>query len=286
MLEFLLSASLTYPDIAPEIFKLGPWAIRIGEESYNIGPFALRWYSMAYLFGWGLGWYYMLQLIKKKGAPCTPAQIGDFAFWAMLGTILGGRLGYVLFYNLDQYLRKPGDILAVWDGGMSFHGGFIGVSLATYWFCKKQNIAFFRFTDLLACVSPIGLFLGRLANFINGELFGRTTDSEIGMVFPRGGPLPRHPSQLYEAALEGLVLFFLLWYLFNFTQIRKKPGVLTGIFIIGYAIARTTVEQFREPDNHLGFLYGTSFLTMGQMLSIPMVILGLYLIFRPKRKAI
>jgi len=272
MLEILLSLGLTYPDISPVIVK--------------IGPLSIRWYSMAYLFGWAFAWYYMLQLIKKRGAPCSAAQVGDFAFWAMIGIIIGGRLGYVLFYNFSFYWGHPGDILALWDGGMSFHGGFIGVSVATYLFCKNQKIAFLRFTDILACAAPIGLFLGRLANFINGELFGRITDSNIGMVFPRGGPLPRHPSQLYEAALEGLALFFILWFLFHFTALRKKPGVLTGVFIIGYAAARTFVEQFREPDNQLGFLYGTDFLTMGQLLSIPMVLLGLYLIFRKDRKAI
>jgi len=272
MLEILLSATLTYPDISPIIAK--------------IGPLTIRWYSMAYLFGWAIAWFYMLQLIKRKGAPCTAAQVGDFAFWAMMGVILGGRIGYVLFYNFSYYHGHPGDIFALWDGGMSFHGGFIGVSVATYLFCKKQKIAFYRFTDLLACVSPIGLFLGRLANFINGELFGRITDSPFGMIFPRGGPLPRHPSQLYEAALEGLGLFFLMWFLFHFTPLRKKPGRLTGIFILGYAAARTFVEQFREPDNQLGFLYGTDFLTMGQLLSLPMALLGLYLIFRKIKKSL
>ncbi|MCF8473715.1 MAG: prolipoprotein diacylglyceryl transferase [Emcibacter sp.] len=272
MLEILLSNALNYPNISPEIVK--------------IGPLTIRWYSMAYLLGWGFAWYYMLQLIKKKGSPCNAAQIGDFAFWAMMGVILGGRLGYVLFYNFSYYMSHPFDIPAMWDGGMSFHGGFIGVSLATYIFCKKQKIAFFRFTDILACASPIGLFLGRLANFVNGELFGRVTDAKIGMIFPRGGPLPRHPSQLYEAVLEGLLLFFLLWYLFNFTNLRKKAGVITGIFIIGYAASRTFVEQFREPDNHIGFLYGTKFLTMGQLLSIPMVLIGLYLIFRKHKPSL
>lgn len=272
MLEYLLSATLTFPNISPDII--------------SFGPLTIRWYSMAYLAGWAIAWFYMLQLIKKRGAPCSAEQVGDFAFWAMMGVIIGGRLGYVLFYNFSHYLSHPGDILALWDGGMSFHGGFIGVSLATYFFCRKHKIPFFRFTDILACASPIGLLLGRLANFINGELFGRPTDSEFGMVFPRGGPLPRHPSQLYEAALEGLALFFLLWVLFHFTDARKKPGLLTGTFIISYAAARTFVEQFREPDNHIGFLYGTGFLTMGQLLSIPMVLLGLYLIFRKENKAI
>lgn len=272
MLEILLSSSLTYPDISPDIIK--------------IGPLTIRWYSMAYLGGWAFAWFYMLKMIKKKGAPCTAEQVGDFAFWAMMGVIFGGRFGYVLFYNFSYYLNHPADIFAMWDGGMSFHGGFIGVSLATYFFCKKYKIPFFRLTDLLACITPFALFLGRLANFINGELFGRTTDAPIGMVFPRGGPLPRHPSQLYEAALEGVVLFVLLWFLFYFTNLRKKPGILTGVFVVGYASARTIVEQFREPDNHIGFLYGTDFLTMGQLLSIPMVLVGLYLIFRPHKKSI
>ncbi|VAV93684.1 Prolipoprotein diacylglyceryl transferase [hydrothermal vent metagenome] len=272
MLEIILSTSLTFPDISPDIVK--------------IGPLTIRWYSMAYLAGWGLAWFYMLQLIKKKGAPCNAAQVGDFFFWAMIGIILGGRLGYVLFYKFSYYLGHPADILALWDGGMSFHGGFLGVAIASYIFCRKQKIAFLRFTDLMACVSPIGLLLGRVANFINGELFGRTTDAPVGMIFPRGGPLPRHPSQLYEAALEGLALFFLLWFLFNFTQARKKPGLLTGVFLVGYALARTFVEQYREPDNHLGFLYGTGFLTMGQLLSIPMIAVGLYLVFRKYNKAI
>ncbi|MCK5423874.1 MAG: prolipoprotein diacylglyceryl transferase [Emcibacter sp.] len=272
MLEFLLSSTLTFPNISPDLI--------------SFGPFTIRWYSLAYLAGWGFAWFYMLQLIKKKGAPCTPVQVGDFAFWAMMGVIFGGRLGYVLFYNFSYYLSHPGDILALWDGGMSFHGGFIGVALATLFFCKKRKIPFFRFTDLLSCITPFALFLGRLANFINGELFGRPTDAAVGMVFPRGGPLPRHPSQLYEAALEGLALFFLLWFLFHYTNSRKKPGVLTGVFLIGYAGARTFVEQFREPDNHIGFLYGTGFLTMGQLLSIPMVLVGLYLIFRKVNKAI
>lgn len=272
MLEILLSTALAFPDISPDII--------------SIGPFTIRWYSLAYLGGWAVAWFYMLQLIKKKDAPCTAQQVGDFAFWAMVGVILGGRLGYVVFYNFGFYLSHPGDILALWDGGMSFHGGFVGVALATLFFCRKHKIPFFRFTDLLACISPFALFLGRLANFVNGELFGRPTEAAIGMVFPHGGPLARHPSQLYAAALEGLALFFLLWFLFHFTGLRKKPGLLTGVFLLGYAAARTFVEQFREPDNHIGFLYGTEFLTMGQLLSIPMALVGIYLIFRKVNKTI
>lgn len=270
MLEIIFSAALTFPKIDPVLVELG--------------PFAIRWYSLAYLAGWGFAWFYLLKMIKKPGAPCTEAQISDYMFWAMMGIILGGRLGYVLFYNLGYFLENPSKILAVWDGGMSFHGGFLGVAVASYIFSRKNKIAFFRFTDLIACASPVGLFLGRLANFIKGELFGRTTDAPVGMVFPGGGPLPRHPSQLYEAALEGVVLFTLLWALFTFTNVRKKPGVLTGVFLLGYAAARTLVEHFREPDAHLGFIGGTDFLTMGQTLSVPMVLVGLYLVFRPHKK--
>jgi len=169
---------------------------------------------------------------------------------------------------------------------MSFHGGFAGVCVATWLYCRKEGIPLMRFADLVACVAPIGLLLGRLANFINGELYGRITDAPIGMVFPNGGPYPRHPSQLYEAALEGLVLLIILWALFYFTKARLKAGVLTGVFLIGYATARTIAEQFREPDAHIGFLFGGDLLTMGQMLSIPMVLAGLYLIFRQQKSAL
>ncbi|WP_417317416.1 prolipoprotein diacylglyceryl transferase [Emcibacter sp.] len=272
MIEFLFSSALAYPDIDPVLLE--------------IGPLTIRWYSLAYLAGWILGWGYMLKLIKVKGAPCNRQHVADFAFWAMLGTILGGRLGYVLFYNLNYYLANPDKILALWDGGMSFHGGFIGVALGTWYFCYKSKVPFLRFADLVACVAPIGLFLGRIANFINGELFGRVTDAPIGMVFPNGGPLPRHPSQLYEAALEGVVLFLLLSLLYYFTKARQKPGLIAGAFLIGYAASRTIVENFRQPDSHLNFLWGTDFLTMGQLLSIPMVLVGLYLILRPKKKLI
>lgn len=272
MAEFLFFSILSYPDIDPILVQ--------------IGPIAIRWYSLSYLGGLLFAWFYMTKLIKVKAAPCTKEHISDFIFWAMMGIIIGGRLGYVLFYNLSFYMKNISDIFAVWDGGMSFHGGFVGVCVSTIWFCRKNKIPLFRFADLVACASPIGLMLGRFANFINGELYGRTTDAAIGMVFPGGGPLPRHPSQLYEAMLEGLLLFFILYFAYFFTKARHKPGMLTGIFIVGYAIARTFVEQFREPDGHIGFLFGTELLTMGQMLSAPMVLFGLYLIFRPKKASL
>jgi phosphatidylglycerol---prolipoprotein diacylglyceryl transferase len=272
MTEFLLSSALSYPNIDPILFQ--------------IGPFAIRWYSLSYLGGLILAWYYMSKLINVKAPPCKQIHISDFIFWAMMGIIIGGRLGYVLFYNPGYYLHNLGDALAVWDGGMSFHGGLIGVIVSTIMFAKKNKIPLFRFADIIACASPLGLMLGRFANFINGELYGRPTEASIGMVFPNGGPLPRHPSQLYEAMLEGFLLFFILYFVYYFTAARKEPGMITGLFLVGYASARTFVEQFREPDSHIGFLFGTDILTMGQMLSLPMVLIGLYLIFRPKSSAL
>ena len=272
MIEFLLSSALTYPDIDPILVQFGPVAI--------------RWYSLAYLAGWFLGWGYMLKLIKVKGAPCNKQHVADFAFWAMVGTIIGGRLGYVIFYKPSLYISNPLEIFALWDGGMSFHGGFLGVALGTWYFCSRAKVPFLRFADVVACVAPIGLFLGRIANFINGELYGRVTDSPFGMVFPGGGPLPRHPSQLYEAALEGIALFLILSFLYYFTKARQKPGLIAGTFLIGYSIARAIVENFRQPDSHLNFLFGTDFLTMGQLLSLPMVLVGLYLILRPGKSKI
>ena len=272
MTEYLLFSALTYPNIDPILFELG--------------PIVIRWYSLAYLGGLIFAWVYMSRLLRVKPAPCTQEHVSDFIFWAMMGIIIGGRLGYVLFYNPSFYLSNPGAALAVWDGGMSFHGGFIGVCVSTIFFCKKHKIPLFRFADIIACASPIGLMLGRFANFINGELYGRVTNASIGMIFPTGGPLARHPSQLYEAVLEGLLLFFILYFAYNFTKARHKPGLITGMFIIGYAMARTFVEQFREPDGHIGFLFGTDMITMGQLLSTPMVLFGLYLIFRPKKSAL
>lgn len=272
MTEYLLFSALSYPNIDPILVQFG--------------PIAIRWYSLSYLGGLIFAWIYMGRLIRVNAAPCNQEQVSDYIFWAMMGIIFGGRLGYVLFYNFSYYIDNIGDAFAVWDGGMSFHGGFVGVCVATILFCKKNKIPLFRFADIIACASPIGLMLGRFANFINGELYGRVTDAPIGMVFPGGGPLPRHPSQLYEAMLEGFLLFFILYFVYNFTNARHKPGLITGLFIIGYALARTFVEQFREPDGHLGFLFGTDILTMGQLLSAPMVLFGLYLIFKPQKPAL
>jgi len=192
--------------------------------------------------------------------------------------MLGGRLGYVLFYKPDYYLANPVQILRIWEGGMSFHGGMIGFVLAFYLFARKHHTDFAGVIDVLACVAPIGLFFGRIANFINGELYGRITAMPWGIVFPRGGDLPRHPSQLYEAGMEGIALFAVLMLLLKFARAREKPLFLGGVFLVGYAISRIIAECFREPDDFLGFFFG--YVTMGQLLSLPMLGLGLYLIFR------
>ncbi len=205
--------------------------------------------------------------------------------WAVLGVVLGGRLGYVLFYHPEYFAGHPADIVKVWQGGMSFHGGMLGVIIAFYWFAKRQSVAFLPLMDLVAAAAPIGLFFGRIANFVNGELYGRVTDPDVAplaMVFPRGGSLPRHPSQLYEAGLEGLVLFTVI-VLFIYTRhALKKPGTVSGVFLLGYGLSRFIVEFFREPDAHLGLLLFD--FSMGQWLCVPMVLLGVYMIRQAQMK--
>ncbi len=246
----------------------------------QLGPFAVRWYALAYIAGLILAWRYMRVLAAGPPAVAGAEDVDDFLTWATLGVILGGRLGYVLFYKAGYYLADPMAALRVWEGGMSFHGGFLGVVVAGLVFVRRRGISALAFADLLASAAPIGLFLGRLANFANGELFGRPTDVPWAMVFPRGGPVPRHPSQLYEAALEGLVLFALLFVLWRIAAVRRRRGVLCGVFLVGYAAARGTVELFRQPDAHIGFLSAGT--TMGQWLSLPMLVAGLWLIFRAR----
>lgn len=241
----------------------------------EFGPLAIRWYSLAYIFGLVLGWRMMRHLSLRVAKIVTLEDTDDFLMWATLGVILGGRLGYVMFYRLDYYLNDLMGILAVWQGGMSFHGGLLGVIVATVLFTRKRKIPLLIFSDILAVASPIGLFFGRIANFINGELFGRVADVPWAMVFPRGGPFPRHPSQLYEAALEGLLLFIILLVASRFQFVRRHPGMLSGLFILGYGLARSIVELFREPDAHLGILSAGA--TMGQWLSLPMIIFGIAL---------
>jgi phosphatidylglycerol:prolipoprotein diacylglycerol transferase len=246
----------------------------------QIGPFAIRWYALAYVVGLIAGWRYCMWLASRPPLPLARTLFDDFLVWAVLGVILGGRVGYVLFYNFSQYLQRPQEILMVWRGGMSFHGGLLGVILAMWLFARSRKLPFFALADVVACATPIGLFLGRLANFVNGELFGRPTDVPWAMVFPNGGPEPRHPSQIYEAALEGIVLFAALFAFARFTAARSKLGMLSGVFLVGYGLSRFTVEFFREPDPQLGFLaFGT---TMGQLLSLPMIAVGLLFILRAK----
>ena len=249
----------------------------------SLGPLAIRWYALAYIAGFILGWKYCQSLAKSWSGGPSVVDYDDFLTWAVVGVILGGRTGYVLFYQTDFYLNNPWEMFAVWHGGMSFHGGFLGVVVATWLFTKHRKISFLAFGDLLACATPIGLFFGRIANFVNGELFGRVTDVPWGMVFPHGGPLPRHPSQFYHAALEGLLLFSVLAVLARCPSIRQRPGILMGSFFIGYGLCRSFVELFREPDPQLGFFFGG--ITMGQILSVPMIVAGAILVLWARRRA-
>jgi phosphatidylglycerol:prolipoprotein diacylglycerol transferase len=262
---------------------MSPLAIafpHIDPVALQIGPIAIRWYALAYIAGLALGWAILRKVAARPPAVASPQQIDDYLTWAALGTILGGRLGYVLFYKPGFYLSNPLAILTVWEGGMSFHGGFLGVVVASWLFARKLGVDKWMFADVVALVSPIGLFFGRLANFINGELWGRTSDVAWAMVFPTGGPLPRHPSQLYQAGLEGVALFALMLALYAIGA-RRRPGLMTGAFFAGYGVARSLGELWRQPDAHLGFLMGG--LTMGQLLSVPMIAVGAWLIWRALR---
>jgi phosphatidylglycerol:prolipoprotein diacylglycerol transferase len=248
----------------------------------SIGPIAIRWYALAYIGGIVLGWIYARALIRNDGlwagaAPITPLQFDDFILWVTIGIILGGRTGYVLFYNLPFFIAHPAEIFELWKGGMSFHGGFLGCVAAVMLFCRQNNLPILSLGDITTAVGPIGLFLGRLANFVNSELWGRPADPSLpwAMVFPNGGPLPRHPSQLYEAGLEGIVLFTILAIMIRCGALRR-PGLILGSFIALYGCARITGELFREPDPQLGFLWRG--LTMGMLLSVPMVIAGVIIV--------
>ncbi len=263
-----MALSIAFPAIDPVLIQLGPVAI--------------RWYSLAYVAGLILGWVLARRLVVRVFVAITRDQIDDFLTWATVGVILGGRLGYVLVYNPGHYMEHPLQIFAIWQGGMSFHGGFAGVILAAILFCRKRKIPLLVLSDVLACTAPIGLFFGRLANFINGELYGRVSDAPWAMIFPAGGPYPRHPSQLYQAALEGIVLFIVAMVLIRMERMTSRPGIVTGVFFVGYGLARTFVEVFRQPDAHIGFLTGGS--TMGQLLSLPMIAIGIGFIFYAVRK--
>jgi phosphatidylglycerol:prolipoprotein diacylglycerol transferase len=247
---------------------------------FEWGWFKLRWYSLAYLAGILVGWWYLLKLLDRPGAPMARRHADDMVFYATLGIILGGRLGYVLFYRPDFYFHDPLQILRIWDGGMSFHGGVIGTTLGILWMARKHKLDWLRVHDYIACCAPFGLFFGRLANFVNGELWGRRTDLPWAIVFPAGGEVPRHPSQLYEAGLEGLLLFAILSFLFWRTDARYQPGKLVGAFLLVYGLSRFLVELVRQPDQGLEHLaWG---LTMGQTLTVPMILGGAWLIATAK----
>jgi len=255
---------LPYPQIDPVLVQLG--------------PFPIRWYALAYIAGLVAGWRIMRRVCQEPPAILTPAKIDDFLLWAALGVILGGRLGYVLFYKPIFFMHNPLAVFTLWEGGMSFHGGLLGVILAILAYALSQNVNPFMLSDLVAIVAPIGLFFGRLANFINGELWGRPSDAPWAMIFPRGGPMPRHPSQLYQAFFEGVLLLAIIWLVWKLFDARRRPALLTGVFCAGYGLARIAGEIFREPDAFLGFLWGP--ITMGMLLSVPVLLFGLALILR------
>jgi len=253
----------------------------------DLGFFQIKWYSIAYIMGIILGWAYALKIIKKlqnnagNFEPIKRSDFDDLLVYLVLGIILGGRLGYVIFYNLEYYIQNSFEIFKLWQGGMSFHGGLLGVIVAIFIFSKNKNANFFKYSDIVACVAPIGLFLGRIANFINGELFGKISTLPWAVIFPNGGNIGRHPSQIYEAILEGVMLFILI----NFLALKKnlliKTGYISSFFLITYSILRIFSENFREPDQHLGYLF--NYFSMGTVLSILTLISGFLIIFFIKK---
>lgn len=263
--------ALQFPDIDPAIVR--------------IGPIAIRWYALAYIAGLLGGWKYTRWLVSRPPFAMSPLQVDDFLVWATMGVVLGGRLGYVLFYKPLYYLAHPAEIVMVWQGGMSFHGGALGVIVAIVLFARHNKLNLLAIGDTICTVVPMGLLFGRIANFINGELFGRPAPEDLpwAMIFPAGGPVPRHPSQLYEAGMEGLILLCVMHLLWRNASFRMRPGALSGAFLAGYGIARIIGEFFRQPDANLGFLWGGA--TMGQLLSIPLVLVGAVLIVRAKAPA-
>ena len=269
---------LLFPQFSPTIVEFGPFAL----AGYQLGPFGIRWYALAYIVSLVVGWRLMRRLVRQSPPVATELQVDDFLTWATLGVVLGGRLGYVLFYQPAYYLTNPARALEVWHGGMSFHGGMLGVAIALVWFCRKNAIPLLGFADRVAVVAPVGLLLGRIANFINGELWGRPAPDWLpwAMVFPNAGNIPRHPSQLYQAAMEGLLLVIVMFALSRREAIRARFGTLTGVFLIGYSLARIIGELFRQPDAFLGFLFAGA--TMGQLLSLPMLFAGIFLVQRAR----
>ncbi|WP_415902270.1 prolipoprotein diacylglyceryl transferase [Neptuniibacter sp. QD29_5] len=250
------------------------WVHDINPIALDVGPLQIHWYGLMYLIGFAAAWWLGVRRARLPGSGWTEEQISDLIFWGAMGVVLGGRMGYVLFYHLDRFLQDPLWLFAVWEGGMSFHGGLLGVIAAMYLFGRKHGKSLFTMTDFVASLVPIGLGAGRIGNFIGGELWGRVTDGPWGVVFPRGGDLPRHPSQLYEFALEGLVLFVVLWW---FSSKPRPKMAVSGLFLLLYGVFRSLVEFVREPDAHLQFI-AFEWLTMGQLLSLPMILLGMFLV--------
>lgn len=257
--------ALSFPNIDPVIF--------------SIGPLSVHWYGVAYVVGILLGWWFAKRVVSNDnlwpgtGSPIRALELDEFLTWAVVGIIAGGRLGYVLFYNLSAYLENPLSIFAIWDGGMSFHGGALGTIVAMVLFARSRGFSPFSLLDVIAAASCFGLFFGRMANFINSELWGRTSDVPWAIIFPNGGPEPRHPSQLYEAVLEGFLLFCLLAFFIYALKKLRQPGFVGGAWVFGYGLSRIIVEFFRQPDAQLGYLYG-GWLTMGMILSLPMLAIG------------
>lgn len=245
---------------------------------FSIGSFSLRWYALAYLAGIISAWFLIKRTIKKYDLNITPDQLDDLVFYATLGIILGGRLGYVICYGDGYFWHNPLEILAVWHGGMSFHGGLVGVITALYCFARKYHFRYLQITDLVSLYVPIGIFLGRITNFINGELWGRVTTVPWAVKFPEGGFFPRHPSQLYEALTEGVLMFIILNLLWKKPYVRAHSGIVSAMFLIIYGLSRISMEFFREPDRQLGFIIGH--ITMGQILSLPFLLLGFYILHR------
>ena len=252
----------------------------------DLGFFQIRWYSIAYILGIVLGWIYSIKIIRSTKKKYNfdlvkTAYFDDFIIYLILGVIIGGRIGYVIFYNFQYYIENLSEIIKIWNGGMSFHGGLIGIIIAASIFSKNKKINFFSLTDIIACVAPIGIFLGRLANFINGELFGKASNLPWAMIFPSGGNILRHPSQLYEAFLEGIILFILINFLAFKKQFIINTGQTSGLFLVFYSILRILSESFREPDLHLGYFF--KYFSMGTLLSVITLLAGFFIIFYTKK---
>lgn len=252
------------------------WVHDISPVAFSIGNVQMHWYGLMYLLGFALGWLLGRWRASRKDSGWTKSDVDDLLTCTMIGVIIGGRLGYVLFYDLPSYLEQPSEILRIWHGGMSFHGGLLGALCAFWYFARSRKKPFLAVSDFVAPLVPQALFWGRLGNFINGELWGKTTTLPIGVIFRGAGPLPRHPSQLYEALLEGLALFVILWI---YSAKPHRLGQVSGVFALGYALARMTVEFVRVPDAHIGYL-AFGWITMGQLLCLPLLLVGVWLLWR------